>query len=102
MLSALDRRFAGPYTFIVPNGTSNSSEEITMSRTTHEGPLAGKVALVTGGFRGPRAALARAPPPRGPAPAATSSPSAHAAGVGGLDKTTGGGTGEVVLRGRPP
>src|SRR6202163_3321110 len=33
MLSALDRRFAGPYTFIVPNGTRNSSEEITMSRT---------------------------------------------------------------------
>jgi hypothetical protein len=33
VLSALDRRFAGPYTFIVPNGTRNSSEEITMSRT---------------------------------------------------------------------
>jgi NADPH:quinone reductase-like Zn-dependent oxidoreductase len=33
MLSALDRRFAGPYTFIVPDGTMNSSEEITMSRT---------------------------------------------------------------------
>jgi hypothetical protein len=31
MLAALDRRFAGPYTFIVPNGTQNSSEEITMS-----------------------------------------------------------------------
>src|SRR5438874_2775303 len=59
MLSALDRRFAGPYTFIVPNGTSNSSEEITMSRTTHEGPLAGKVALVTGGSRGIGAAIAK-------------------------------------------
>jgi hypothetical protein len=33
MLSALDRRFAGPYTFTVPNGTRNSSEEITTSRT---------------------------------------------------------------------
>jgi hypothetical protein len=33
MLSALDRRFAGPYTFIIPNGTQNSSEEITLSRT---------------------------------------------------------------------
>jgi hypothetical protein len=26
MLSALDRRFAGPYSLIVPNGTMNSSE----------------------------------------------------------------------------
>jgi 3-oxoacyl-[acyl-carrier protein] reductase len=59
MLSVLDRRFAGPYTFIVPNGTTNSSEEITMSRTNHEGPLAGKVALVTGGSRGIGAAIAR-------------------------------------------
>src|SRR5437016_11342992 len=59
MLSVLDRRFAGPYTFIVPNGTRNSSEEITMSRTTHEGPLTGKVALVTGGSRGIGAAIAR-------------------------------------------
>ena len=33
MLPALDRRFAGPYTFIVLNGTQNSSEEITVSRT---------------------------------------------------------------------
>src|SRR5439155_22303833 len=59
MLSVLDRRFAGPYTFIVPNGTGNSSEEITMARTTEERPLAGKVALVTGGSRGIGAAIAR-------------------------------------------
>src|SRR5205809_6030388 len=36
----------------------NSSEEITMSRTTQERPLAGKVALVTGGSRGIGAASA--------------------------------------------
>src|SRR5438105_5354442 len=59
MLSALDRRFAGPYTFIVPNGTQNSSEEITMSGTTRERPMAGKVALVTGGSRGIGAAIAK-------------------------------------------
>jgi 3-oxoacyl-ACP reductase-like protein len=59
MLSVLDRRFAGPYTFIVPNGTINSREEIIMARSTQERPLAGKVALVTGGSRGIGAAIAR-------------------------------------------
>src|SRR5947208_7874923 len=59
MLSALDQRFAGPYTFIVPNGTINSREEITMARSTQERPLAGKVALVTGGSRGIGAAIAK-------------------------------------------
>src|SRR5712675_352598 len=59
MLSALDRRFAGPYTFIVPNGTINSREKITMARSTQEKPLAGKVALVTGGSRGIGAAIAK-------------------------------------------
>src|SRR6266576_2156852 len=48
-----------PYTFIVPNGTRNSREEITMARSTQERPLAGKVALVTGGSRGIGAAIAR-------------------------------------------
>src|SRR5271168_2947490 len=37
----------------------NSSEEITMARTTQERPLAGKVALVTGGSRGIGAAIAK-------------------------------------------
>jgi 3-oxoacyl-[acyl-carrier protein] reductase len=59
IFSALDRHFAGPYTFIVPKGTIKSSEEITMSRTTSERPLAGKVALVTGGSRGIGAAIAK-------------------------------------------
>jgi hypothetical protein len=59
MVSSLDRRFAGPYTLIVPNGTENSSEEITMAPTTQERPLAGKVALVTGGSRGIGAAIAK-------------------------------------------
>src|ERR1700722_4695371 len=45
--------------FIVSDGTMNSSEEITMSRTTQERPLAGKVALVTGGSRGIGAAIAQ-------------------------------------------
>jgi 3-oxoacyl-[acyl-carrier protein] reductase len=59
MFSALDRRFADPYTFIVPNGTLNSREEMIMSPSTRERPLAGKVALVTGGSRGIGAAIAR-------------------------------------------
>jgi 3-oxoacyl-[acyl-carrier protein] reductase len=59
IFSALDRHFAGPYTLIVPKGTVKSSEEITMSRTTSERPLAGKVALVTGGSRGIGAAIAK-------------------------------------------
>src|SRR6478609_11539079 len=48
-----------PYTFIVPRGTVNSSEEITMPNTTHQRPLARKVALVTGGSRGIGAAIAK-------------------------------------------
>src|SRR6266852_6010048 len=48
-----------PDTIIVSNGTINSREEIPMARSTQERPLAGKVALVTGGSRGIGAAIAR-------------------------------------------
>src|SRR2546423_5992652 len=59
MLSALAGASPAPYTFIVPNGTKNSSEQITMSGSTEERPLTGKVALVTGGSRGIGAAIAK-------------------------------------------
>src|SRR5438132_11483620 len=59
MLSALVWASQAPYTFIVLSGTINSREEITMARTTQERPLAGKVALVTGGSRGIGAAMAK-------------------------------------------
>src|ERR1700733_11098626 len=59
MLPGLDRRFSGPYTLTVPIGTLNPSQEVTMARSTQEKPLAGKVALVTGGSRGIGAAIAR-------------------------------------------
>src|SRR4029077_16952174 len=59
MLSALDRRFAGPYTFIVLDGTNNSSEEISMARSTKERPRAGKVAVVPGGPGGIGAGIAK-------------------------------------------
>jgi FlaA1/EpsC-like NDP-sugar epimerase len=59
MLSALDRPRRPRTLSIVPVGTLNSREEITVSRTAHEGPMAGKVALVTGGSRGIGAAIAK-------------------------------------------
>jgi NAD(P)-dependent dehydrogenase (short-subunit alcohol dehydrogenase family) len=47
-----------PYTFIVLHGTKNSTEEINISRTTHERRLAAKVALITGDSPGIGAAIA--------------------------------------------
>jgi hypothetical protein len=52
MLAALDPASTAPYTFIVPNGTLNSREEMIMSPGTRERQLAGKGTLVAGGSRG--------------------------------------------------
>src|SRR5947209_12738376 len=79
MLSALACGSRAPYTFIVPPGTMNSREEITMARTTQERPLAGKVALVTGGSRGIGAAITKRLAADGASVAVTYSKGADAA-----------------------
>src|SRR5437899_9904542 len=79
MLSALAGAAPAAYTFIVPNGTVNSREEITMARSTQERPLAGKVALVTGGSRGIGAAIAKRPAGDGASVSVTYSKDADAA-----------------------
>src|SRR2546430_11462239 len=91
MLSALACASPAPYTFIVPNGTINSKEEITMSRTTQERPLAGKVALVTGGSRGIGAPIAKPPAGDGPRRPLTPSQGPGAAGSLRQEIETGGG-----------
>src|ERR1700730_1912620 len=67
------------HSFIVPCSTKKSNEEIGMSGITQERPLAGKVAVVTGGSRGIGAAIAKRLAANGASVAVTYSKGADAA-----------------------
>jgi Dehydrogenases with different specificities (related to short-chain alcohol dehydrogenases) len=79
MLSALDRRFAGPYTFIVPNGTQNSRRRSPWHAPRRKDHWQARSRSVTGGSRGIGAAIAKRLAADGASVAVTYSKGADAA-----------------------